>query len=400
MLRDLVNNESRRLTNQEHPWQGNNAYSVISPDGRSVAYSWQENGVTDLRTIGTNGSDARVLGPRPDVRSVQPFGWSPDNAEVLARFVRDGGTVEIAMVSATDGAACVVKSFNWQGPGPGGMSLSPDGRFIGYDRREHATSRDIFLLATDGSRELVLVRHAADDHSPLWTPDGTGVLFLSDRTGATGVWYIPIEEGAPVGSPRVMLSNFGGWPLGFAPSGALYYGRQTGFEELYTATLDLESGRLIDPPTPVAERFAGSNVRPDWSPDGRYLSYFSWRDPRTIVIRELETGRERDLVPDLSYFRRPRWSSDSRSLWVKGTTKRGVEGRIQVDVDTGNVTQVVPRVPGVQRRAWSSDGKTAFNVDPQPAWPRTPVPSRPQACATPTARLPTCIAGFSTRWRR
>ena len=369
VLRDLVGGDTRRLTSSQSPDKGGALFSVISPDGRSVAYSWfEDSAVTQLRAIRTDGSNMRVLDGRPDVLYAQPFGWSPDGAEVLALFQRRGGTTEIAMVSVADGVTRVLESFGWQGPS--GMSLSPDGRFIAYDRleREGASTRDIYLLRTDGSREVALVRHSADDHFPMWTPDGTGVLFLSDRTGVSGAWVIPVQDGGPAGAPQLSAESFDGSPMGFTESGALYYGRQTGIEELYTATLDTESGRLVEAPGPVAERFVGSNNQPDWSPDGLLLSYTSHRNPASIVIRTLDTGRERELVPDLGYFHRPRWSPDGRALWVHGFTKRGVHGWMQIDVGTGEVTRIVRHGPDVQpsRRAWSPDGKTSFYPAGQP----------------------------------
>ena len=85
------------------------------------------------------------------------------------------------------------------------MSLSPDGRYIAYDspQAEEGPERDIFLLASDGSREVPLVRHPGHDAGPMWTPDGSRVLFFSDRGGALGLWSVSVAEGRPQGAPAL-----------------------------------------------------------------------------------------------------------------------------------------------------------------------------------------------------
>ena len=76
------------------------------------------------------------------------------------------------------------------------MSLSPDGRYIAYDfpQAEEGPERDIFLLASDGSREVPLVRHPAHEAGPMWTPDGSRVLFFSDGCGG---WICQPPAGKP-----------------------------------------------------------------------------------------------------------------------------------------------------------------------------------------------------------
>ena len=65
-LRDLGSGEDRHLT-AKGSWLESSEwaeYSLISPDGASVAYAWRrEDGVYDLRLLEIDGSALRLLGP-------------------------------------------------------------------------------------------------------------------------------------------------------------------------------------------------------------------------------------------------------------------------------------------------------------------------------------------------
>src|SRR5205085_11337455 len=96
-----------------------------------------------------------------------------------------------------------------------------------YQPQADAPERDIILLATDGSREIPLIQHAADDFVLGWAPDGKQLLFASDRPGSLGVWLVQIADGTAQGAPELVKREMGTMvPLGLTPSGAVYYGTQ------------------------------------------------------------------------------------------------------------------------------------------------------------------------------
>ena len=342
----------------------------MSPDGKQVAYAWfNEDFFYDLRIVGLEGSDPRVLYSNEEVEYLQPATWSPDGKHVLATFFRKDRTNQIVLVSVADGSVRVLKTLDWRWPEK--MSLSPDGRYIAYDfpPQEDSPKRDIFLLASDGSRETPLIEHPANDRLPVWTPDGKKILFGSDRTGTNGAWVIQVANGKPQGSPELVKPDMGRriLPMGFTKKGSYYYGLQTGMNDVYTATLDLKTGKLLGPPTKATQRFVGSNSSPDWSPDGQFLAYISQRGPspglgsKIISIRSLKTGEEHEISPKLNYiFNRLRWSPDGRSLLVTGRDKKGRQGIYQIDAQTSNVTPIVQSDLGVYGPEWSADGRGIF----------------------------------------
>ena len=110
-VRDLKTGENRCLT--EGPGEaGWGVSSVISPDGKQIAYDWAlGSNVGDwqeLRLIGIDGSTPRVLYRSNDLLSASAEAWSPDGTQILATFLRKDLTYQIVLVSVSDGAVRVV----------------------------------------------------------------------------------------------------------------------------------------------------------------------------------------------------------------------------------------------------------------------------------------------------
>jgi Tol biopolymer transport system component len=378
-VRDFATGENRRLTNKG-TWLESSEFalfSTMSPDGQQVAYAWfNKDNFYDLRIVGLHGSEPRVLYSNKELPYLQPAAWSPDGKHILANFFRKDRTNQIVMVSVADGSVRVLKTLDWRYPQK--MSFSPDGRYIVYDfpPKEDAPERDIFLLATDGSRQIPLVEHPANDLVPVWAPDGKSIVFSSDRTGTMGAWVIQVAAGKPGGSPELVKQDIGrrALPLGFTQKGSFYYGLETGMHDVYLATLDLATGRLLAPPRRASQRFVGSNTSPDWSPDGKYLAYVSQRGrapfglgSNIIAIRSVETGEERELSPKITpqrHYGVLRWSPDGRSLLALGRDEKGRQGLYQVDAQTGSVTPLVQIEPGeyLLHAVWALDRRAIFYI--------------------------------------
>ena len=370
MVLDLATGESRRLVQGSAP----QCRSRVSPDCSQVLYEMHNSeGFEELRLIGIDGSGDRLLYRNQEMRHMHPRGWLPDGKHiVVAAGLRDR-TIQIAVVSVADGSMRVVKSFDWrQVRLYDTMTVSPDGRYVAYDFRPEpgpGAPHDIALLAIDGSGETSLVTHPADDDFVGWAPDGKGVLFRSDRTGNDGLWWIQVADGKPQGAPQLMKKDLGYiYSWGLTRKGALYYAKSDNTEDVYVATLDPATGKILEPPRPATERLVGNTLSPAWSRDGKYLAYYTLSGLEgygDMVIRSLETGEERTLSPPIS---KPgysgadmQWSPDGRFILRPGRIERE-HGLYLVDVRTGGVTSVV-RMPDrvtAWGAVWAPDGKSIY----------------------------------------
>ena len=183
-----------------------------SPDGTRIAYTLHPSGSSDsdVYTMAADGSD------KVDVTSpweVLGYGdyeptWSPDGQRLVFSGVREGddggGAYEIIVANA-DGSGQ---------QGIGGVldhsgevrwpSFSPDGQKIAYARYEFFTfDWDVWVMNPDGSGKENLTQSGAFDAFPSWSPDGTRIVFSSNRSGGTDLQLYTI----PFASPRTPFGD-------------------------------------------------------------------------------------------------------------------------------------------------------------------------------------------------
>jgi Tol biopolymer transport system component len=193
-------------------------------------------------------------------------------------------------------------------------------------------------MGTDGSAP-VRIEHPANDAKPQFTPDGSGVVFHSDRQGGN-LWFQPLAGGRPAGEPRLVWQDTG--PFGvaesFAGTGSLiYFFRSNGYE-IFTADIDLSRGLVAAPARVTPVRGEMMNA-PAFSPDGQFLAHM--RDQaRRLVVRDVASGVEREfhigaplLVPSLDFC------PDGRSVLVSGSDAGG-RATYRVNLERGGAERV------------------------------------------------------------
>ena len=383
-IRELATGKNRRLTNKG-PWTKSPEFALFSkwaPDSQRIVYQWWTKDETyELRIIDINDPTPRVLYRNQGKEDyVHPFDWSSDGRSILAGFYRvENSSAEeisqLGLISVTEGSVKALKThFEIQSAilKPWGFVFSPDGKYIAYDipqENEADEKRDIFLLSVDGGTEIPLIEHPAVDTVIAWTPDSKGLLFNSDRTGTQDVWFIRIAEGKPQGNPELIKPGVGPiLPMGITSQGALFYGLPGNATDVYVIGIDPQTGKVSSPAKKAVLLNEGHNANPDYSPDGKHLAYIftssmpAIRARQVLGILSLETGRVRELHPDLATFNYPLWAPDGRTISVEGTGKDGRPGIYRVDVQTSDVVPIMLIDKGtlVYSHRWSKDGKVMF----------------------------------------
>ncbi|MBK5293840.1 MAG: PD40 domain-containing protein [Acidobacteriia bacterium] len=363
-VRELASGKSRTLTHKKT--EGEFAYfSVLAPDGKSVAYAWfNAEGFYELRVVGTDGAGERILYRNEEAGFVQPCAWTPDGKQILTLLFRKDNISQIAMVALVGGVARVLKSLQWVYPNR--MDISPDGKLIVYDSpaSNGSMQRDIYALSVDGSRETPLVSGTGNDIFPLWKRDGKAVVYVRDAGGAADIWDQAVAEGNAVGEPRKVAGDVGRvLPLGITEKGDYYFGRRAGVVDVMVAELDGKTE-----PVKVSANLAGVNLAPAWSGDGKHLAWLTrlgsenfGQESRVISVADLESRKQRVLPVRLPHMERLRWSPDDKDLLVSGTDRQGRRGLYVVNVETGAARGVVQERAGTYHGlegVWSADGNS------------------------------------------
>ena len=364
-LHDLVTGTDRQLTNvtgrslQEAEYAEGSAFSR---DGRQLAYGWRLRGrnVYQLRVVSLEGQGiprSSVVLDNDNVEWLAPYDWTPDGRFVAVLLRLQDGTAQIAMVSVATGELRPLKSMEWRASS--NLALSPDGRYLAFDLADDNRRRDLHVLASDGSAETSLVTSSTDEGLVGWSPDGTHVVYVGDRTGSMDLWSIGVAAGKAAGEPQLLKRDVGQfWPMGVASSGTVlgvtFSPPLSGKLKLTSLT---SSGSRSAGATDVLDEFTGPATDVQWSRDGRSLAavaqWFGIRpltpryaDLMTMGFKVWHPGQRepREIHTNLDYVNNFVWSADGHSFIVAGGDRKRRRGLFKVNAQTGETLSIL-RLP-------------------------------------------------------
>ena len=339
--------------------------SIVSPDSSQVAYDWNDPSCdcTQLRVIDATGANDRLLTKSSGATEITQIEWSRDGDILGSRKNKDGET-EILLISSSDGSIRVIHTI----PQGGNATLSPDTSYLAYERAGDGKGKSgIYVFRIDTGEEIPIAIGSSSDSNPLWTPDGSGLVFTSMRTGGLGLWLQRLKDGRMDGRPQLLEKDMGPFdPITLTRTGSLFYRQRTGLMDVYTVPIDRATGDVRGEPAVVATKHIGSNLAADWSSDGHALVFASWRTTgqNFLVIHSMETGLDRELDLDLGRVNNPHFSPDGRVIAVGGTDRRGIAGQRLVDVESGKIISTLAvsssEMPPVSSFGWDPSGRYAF----------------------------------------
>jgi eukaryotic-like serine/threonine-protein kinase len=192
-----------------------------------------------------------------------------------------------------------------------GFRISADGEKVAAAIEDKRTgTSDVWVFDLTRGVSTRLHSDPTDEKSPVWLPDGSKILYRSDRKGVPDIYEIAVGV---LGSERRLLDQPGvQQPEDVSRDGRfLVYGNntQTTAPEIWILPLNGDPKPLPWLQTRFAER------SPRFSPDGRWIAYESDEsgDPEVYVARTEGGGEKQRLSP--AGGRRPRWRRDGREMY-------------------------------------------------------------------------------------
>lgn len=253
----------------------------------------------------------------------------------------------------------------------------PAGRIVFTSDR--ADDSDLWLVRPDGGglEQLTSADHA--DWRGDWAPDGTAIVFASQRAAFGDDGYIGDTAGGlqPYGLYLVEVDDgrtthlLGGWedrqPGGPRGSGRAFNNSPEWSPDGSRIAFTSDAGG--DHSVYVMEAATGAEVQqltdpsleayyPTWSPDGTRLAFSARTDPDSdldLMVVDADGSDAEPLVDDGANQRMPAWSPDGSSIVF--VSDRGGSGDLYlVDVTSGEVTELLVSDDDLSNPSWSPDG--------------------------------------------
>jgi Tol biopolymer transport system component/imidazolonepropionase-like amidohydrolase len=207
------------------------------------------------------------------------------------------------------------------------ITISPDGKSMVFDMLG-----DLYRVPLSGGEATALTDGIEWNYQPRFSPDGSAIAFISDRSGGDNLWIMDANGSNPhaVSDEPEHIIHTPNW----SPDGQFLAARKS-----YTSTRSIAAGEiwmfhaaggkgvaLVKRPLGVKDQ---KNIsEPAWSPDGRYVYYsqdmwpgerWEYNKDSTVGIfaiqrLELETGETEIIVKGPGGAIRPTPSPDGKKL--------------------------------------------------------------------------------------
>ena len=359
--------EARRLTSDV----GIEINPVFSPDGAMIAFTGEYDGNEDVYVVPAAGGIPKRLTTHPDPDQV--VGWTRDGKSVLFRSTRGAYAARYAQlytVGLSGGLPEVLPlPMAFEG------SYSPDSSELAYvpftNFREQwdfyrglkhyrgGTASPIWIARLSDSSIEKVPRKDSNDSTPMWL--GDKVYFLSDRDGPVNLYMYDtktkqVKAAIPSNGVDIKSASAGPDAIVYEQFGAIHlFDPATGQEHAVSIQVTGDFPAVRPHFVKVADKIENANISPTgaravfeahgeiltvpaehgdirnltntvgvaerdpaWSPDGRWIAYFSDESGEYALHLGQQDGmgevKKFDLGNPPSFYYSPVWSPDSKKI--------------------------------------------------------------------------------------
>jgi len=176
-----------------------------------------------------------------------------------------------------------------------------------------ANGHHSYLVSPDGKNTSPLFKRAGVDYSPVWSPGGRKIVFVSERDGNPEIYVMNADR-----SNQKRLTNDPGndtTPTFTADESQIQFiGEESGVPKIFVMNADGSDRHVLG-------SFTGSY--PSWSPDGTKLAYNAYAGVATeydIWVSDPDGSNAVDISELAGYDWAPRWSADGATVLFNSQT--------------------------------------------------------------------------------
>jgi serine/threonine protein kinase len=264
------------------------------PDSGTVVFARRGQGLWTVPSLG--GTPTRIVerGINPNFsRNGQRMTWE---------------TPEGIWVAAADGSSARAV----QGVPPRYYSvarspaLSPDGTSIAFFHAEIGPNGDFWVIPADGGEARRLTHDVREGSAPVWTADGTRIVFSSARAGSRTLWQIRVGGGEP--EPLTTGAGEDDAPDLSADGARLIFTNVRNSWRLMVATPSGGERTLLEKRSEL--------LFPTFSPDASRIAFFGRAERAVAIFTIAKDGSDlRQLTGGIELNHQPRWSHDGNDVW-------------------------------------------------------------------------------------
>lgn len=375
---------------------GNASSPAWSPDGDMIAFLDLDSQQICIIPVGGNGVASgelvKIDVPEGTGGISSLAGWTPDNK--IGAVFRSHTEFGLYTLPATGGKAALVSHGGY----PVQPRWSPDGKKIFHTNNIDEGSGDwsryalAVVPAEGGKVNTVPIQFDEKMIKPAWgggndvSPDGKTIVFSGQTKKDTSwhwqIWTLPVDGGKPkqlTETPASVLNGFPRW----SPDGkTIAYVRakedKAGFSEVNIYTIPVNGG---DPKALTSDSDSVKFSPIAWSPDGKWIAYFSTADEEDLKAGILKVLSVNDGVSrvvgkiQLAHVHiELAWSPDSKRIaFIHGTEIYGKDIRV-VSINDGSIVDIETGLVDINifHLDWSSDGDrfvfSGFQGDSPELW--------------------------------
>lgn len=301
-------------------------------------------------------------GSRPRIQAGAPLGGGrpPLSGQRRVLIVVGGAAGLLALVIG--GVLLLTGSSDENAPDARGPVGIAGGRIAFVRSSEGNSTGQVWTVRPDKSDPQRLTDSSAEVRAPDWSPDGTKIVFTSDRSGDFDLWVMNAEGGSDL-TQLTSGDERDGAPS-WSPDGKqIAFGRQEPGRETDIWIVEVETRDVRQVTTDPAD-----DDVPDWSTTNRIVFESDRDGPGHDIFTMDPEGQERDVRQVTSNVWEdfwPRWSPDGTRIAFRSRA----EGNFDIwtiDAEGNEEPQNLTSNGGNDHHpSWSPDGELiAFDSSP------------------------------------